>query len=66
MHQCKAPAQEFFKDELGVDLYVQPNFVSGECQWSWGEAPPSVKEDDAWPAGCLTDCETRTLLGSNS
>ena len=37
LHQCKIPAQEFFKEELGLELTVKPNFVTQECQWSFGE-----------------------------
>ena len=34
---CKLPTQQFFKDELGLDLSVSPNFATQECQWSFGE-----------------------------
>lgn len=37
LHQCKLPAQSFFKDELGLELTVSPNFATQECQWSFGE-----------------------------
>ena len=37
LHQCKIPAQKFFKEDLGMDLTVSPNFVTQECQWSFGE-----------------------------
>ena len=37
LHQCKLPAQQFFKEELGLDLTVSPNFATQECQWSFGE-----------------------------
>jgi hypothetical protein len=37
LHQCKIPAQEFFAETLGLELTVSPNFVTQECQWSFGE-----------------------------
>ena len=37
LHQCKLPAQSFFKNELGLELTVSPNFATQECQWSFGE-----------------------------
>ena len=37
LHQCKLPAQGFFKEELGLPLTVTPNFATQECQWSFGE-----------------------------
>ena len=62
LHQCKLPAQEFFKEELGLDLTVKPNFVTQECQWSFGEVPVSVEEDESFPKGCLVGCESRKVM----
>ncbi len=62
LHQCKIPAQEFFKEELGLDLTVKPNFVTQECQWSFGEVPVGVEDDDSFPKGCLVGCESRKIM----
>jgi len=64
LHQCKLPAQEFFKEELGLDLTVSPNFVTQECQWSFGEVPLSPEEDPSFPTGCLVGCESRKAMAS--
>uniref|UniRef100_A0A0D9WI44 Beta-carotene isomerase D27-like C-terminal domain-containing protein n=1 Tax=Leersia perrieri TaxID=77586 RepID=A0A0D9WI44_9ORYZ len=29
---CKLPTQTFFKDHMGVDLYMEPNFQDYICQ----------------------------------
>ena len=42
LHQCKIPAQEFFKETLGLDLTVRPNFETQECQWSFGEVSDPI------------------------
>eukprot|EP01083_Nonionella_stella_P060171 157271_1 len=44
LHQCKLPAQQFFGEELGLELTVSPNFATQECQWSFGETPLSPEE----------------------
>ena len=62
LHQCKLPAQEFFKEELGLDLTVKPNFVTQECQWSFGETPLPVEDDTSFPTGCLVGCESRKAM----
>jgi hypothetical protein len=62
LHQCKLPAQQFFENDLGLQLTVSPNFVTQECQWSWGEKPVPVSEDLSFPKGCLVGCPTRTPL----
>ena len=59
LHQCKLPAQEFFAQNLGLELTVSPNFVTQECQWSFGERPLEVQEDSSFPVGCLVGCESR-------
>eukprot|EP01040_Poterioochromonas_malhamensis_P012835 gene12835-14062_t len=59
LHQCKIPAQQYFKDELGVDLTVKPNFITQECQWSWGEMPLPHDVDSDFPKGCVSGCQTR-------
>ena len=62
LHQCKIPAQEFFAETLGLDLTVRPNFVTQECQWSFGEKPLPVGEDPTFPRGCLAGCESRAAM----
>ena len=69
LHQCKLPAQQFFQEELGLPLTVSPNFVTQECQWSFGEKPVPPSEDPSFPTGCLVGCESRKALvasGSNA
>ena len=62
LHQCKLPAQQFFDEKLGLPLTVSPNFVTQECQWSFGEVPRPVAEDESFPKGCLAGCESRQLV----
>ena len=62
LHQCKLPAQEFFVETLGLELSVVPNFVTQECQWSFGEHPLPVEDDVTFPRGCLVGCESRTAM----
>jgi hypothetical protein len=65
LHQCKLPAQQFFKDELGLDLTVRPNFVTQECQWSFGEKPLPPSDDPTFPTGCLVGCQSRKEIAAS-
>ncbi|KAG7349790.1 protein of unknown function DUF4033 containing protein [Nitzschia inconspicua] len=65
LHQCKLPAQQFFQEELGLPLTVSPNFVTQECQWSFGETPLPPNEDPAFPKGCLVGCESRKAMAAS-
>jgi hypothetical protein len=62
LHDCKLPTQEFFQEELGLSLTVSPNFVTQECQWSFGETPLPPSEDKSFPQGCLNGCDSRKAL----
>jgi beta-carotene isomerase len=62
LHQCKLPAQQFFQTELGLPLTVSPNFVTQECQWSFGQVPVPPEDDPFFPKGCLVGCESRKLV----
>jgi len=64
LHQCKLPAQQFFKDELGLDLTVSPNFATQECQWSFGEKPLQPSEDPSFPTGCIVGCGSRLEMAN--
>mmetsp|Transcript_10948 Transcript_10948/g.16432 ORF Transcript_10948/g.16432 Transcript_10948/m.16432 type:complete len:404 (-) Transcript_10948:87-1298(-) len=65
LNQCKLPAQQFFAEELGLPLTVSPNFVTQECQWSFGEVPLTPEDDPSFPRGCLAGCESRkAMVGS--
>jgi len=65
LHQCKLPAQQFFQDELGLPLTVSPNFVTQECQWSFGEKPLPPDQDPSFPQGCLAGCESRQQIAAS-
>lgn len=62
LHQCKIPAERYFEKELGLPLTVKPNFITQECQWSWGETPTPHQLDADFPKGCIEGCETRLQL----
>jgi hypothetical protein len=62
LNQCKLPAQQFFQQELGLVLTVSPNFVTQECQWSFGETPLPPTEDASFPQGCLASCASRKAM----
>jgi hypothetical protein len=49
---------------LGLPLSVTPNFVTQECQWSFGETPLPVEIDPYFPKGCLVGCESRKAMSS--
>lgn len=56
LHMCKLPTQQFFKETLGLDMTMTPDYDTYECRLSFGLAPKSIEEDDSIPQGCLKGC----------
>nr|CAB3460098.1 unnamed protein product [Digitaria exilis] len=69
INTCKLPTQTFFKDHMGVDLYMEPNFEDYSCQFNFGVPPPPLYTDKALKEPCLDICTNvrrRRELGRNS
>lgn len=56
LHLCKAPTQEFFNKELGLPLYMKPNFEDSSCEMLFGVSPPAVQDDPAYKEPCYITC----------
>ncbi|PAN17083.1 hypothetical protein GQ55_3G100600 [Panicum hallii var. hallii] len=68
INTCKLPTQTFFKDHMGVDLYMEPNFEDYSCQFNFGVPPPPLDADKALKEPCLdicTNARRRRELGRN-
>lgn len=69
INTCKLPTQTFFKDHMGVDLYMEPNFEDYSCQFNFGVPPPPLDTDKALKEPCLDICTSarrRREVGSSS
>uniref|UniRef100_A0A0D9WCD4 Beta-carotene isomerase D27-like C-terminal domain-containing protein n=1 Tax=Leersia perrieri TaxID=77586 RepID=A0A0D9WCD4_9ORYZ len=69
INTCKLPTQTFFKDHMGVDLYMEPNFEDYSCQFNFGVPPPPLDTDKALKEPCLdicTNARRRKELGTSS
>ncbi|XP_074581758.1 beta-carotene isomerase D27, chloroplastic isoform X1 [Curcuma longa] len=56
VNTCKLPTQRFFKDYMGVPLYMEPNFSDYSCQFNFGILPPPAASDKALTEPCLSIC----------
>jgi hypothetical protein len=61
IHLCKAPTEEFFNKELGIPLYMKPDFVSQSCEFHFGTPPPSIHEDPAYKESCYETCSIMNM-----
>ena len=56
LHLCKAPTQEFFLKELGMPLYMKPDFSNNSCEMRFGVLPPNEEDDPAFKETCFATC----------
>ena len=58
LHSCKIPTQNFFQQQMGVPLLMEPNYTTGQCQFSFGVVPNVTTETLLVQTPCLTRCPT--------
>ena len=56
LYLCKAPSETFFNEELGLPVYMKPNFEDQSCELHFGIKPPPVSEDPAFQEKCYKTC----------
>ena len=62
LNLCKLPTQQFFKETLGLDMTMQPNYDTYECRLSFGLTPAPIEEDETIPKGCISGCNVVTAI----
>lgn len=55
---CKAPTEQLFNQELGLAMYMKPNFEEQSCEMFFGLPPPAPDDDPAFKEACYGDCAT--------
>jgi Beta-carotene isomerase D27-like, C-terminal len=58
VNACKIPTQTFFRTEMGIELLMEPNYETYECQFSFGTSPTVETEFAALQTPCLAACPT--------
>ena len=51
--------QTFFQEDMGLQLRMAPNYEDFSCQFSFGLAPLSESEDEAFKTPCFKQCPTK-------
>lgn len=59
IHACKLPTQNFFYDEMGLPVTLQPNLTDYSCKFEFGKMPLPLEQDEISRAPCILDCSTR-------
>lgn len=62
VNSCKIPTQQFFIEDMGLPLTMEPNYETFECQFSFGKTPTVDTEMVAMATPCLQRCPTAGSL----
>lgn len=54
VNMCKLPTQDFFTDQFGLPLTMNPNFEDMSCEMIFGQLPPSLEEDSSLNQPCYS------------
>lgn len=57
------PTQQFFAQELGIPLYMKPNFEDSSCELQFGVAAPAEEDDPAYKEKCFSNCPATKFKG---
>ncbi|XP_037495567.1 beta-carotene isomerase D27, chloroplastic isoform X2 [Jatropha curcas] len=55
VNMCKIPTQDFFTNEFGLPLTMNPNFEDMSCEMVYGQAPPPFEEDPVSKQSCFAE-----------
>jgi hypothetical protein len=56
LHICKDPVQTFFSEDLGMQVWMKPNFDDNSCEMRFGVTPPPKELDEAFRQPCFSAC----------
>nr|CAD1840718.1 unnamed protein product [Ananas comosus var. bracteatus] len=55
VNMCKIPTQDFFTNEFGLPLTMNPNFEDMSCDMVYGQVPPPFEEDPVSNQPCYSE-----------
>ncbi|KAL6658779.1 hypothetical protein ACP70R_002819 [Stipagrostis hirtigluma subsp. patula] len=65
VNMCKIPTQDFFTNEFGLPLTMNPNFEDMSCEMIYGQVPPPLEEDPVSKQPCYPNlCSMSTPSAS--
>jgi hypothetical protein len=56
LHLCKGPTQAFFNEEIGLKVYMKPDFKDCSCEMQFGIPPPTSEADPSYGEPCFSTC----------
>ncbi|XP_073004540.1 beta-carotene isomerase D27, chloroplastic [Typha latifolia] len=55
VNMCKIPTQDFFTNEFGLPLTMNPKFEDMSCEMVYGQVPPPFEEDPVSKQPCYAE-----------
>ena len=61
MYFCQTTTEKFIRDQLGVPVYLKPDYEDLSCEMCFGVPPPDLADDPAVRQSCLLALEAMAL-----
>lgn len=61
IHACKLPTQDFFRQDMGLNLTMTPNYDTFECEFQFGTNVDDAKEQSLFHTPCLSRCSMKLM-----
>ena len=62
MNTCKLPTEEFFREDMGLDLSMEPDYEDFSCQFNFGKRPNEAATAELHATGCFEACSKKRAL----
>lgn len=56
---CKMPTQEFFEKDMGLSLYMEPDYKTYGCTFMFNRTPIPKEQDPTFNTACFEICGTK-------
>lgn len=56
VNACLCPTQQFFNDDMGIPMQIEPDYATLECKFKFGVPPSQANEDAARNVPCFSAC----------
>ena len=56
LNVCKLPTQQFFNEDVGLAVTLEPDYETFECRFVYGKTPKPPELDEAFDTPCFARC----------
>ena len=66
LNVCKLPTQQFFNEDVGLAVTLEPDYETFECRFVYGKTPKPPERDEAFDTPCFARCPISKQSGGEA